>query len=142
VDEDENQFLTVHFSWEAVKSHFDDVISFSSNENLEEMTATSAEDGGFIAPQKPRNQVNPLSIAILFVRNIKEKVNSRRNSFRDELLANKRAMEAKMTQNFMTSPAVDPEIMEGEHLVAKMLAKEVSHSHSYLPASLPNALDE
>ena len=140
LDEDENQFLTQHFSWEAVKSHFDDVnschLSMDQDSNAKEY---SLRDDPVFYP-KQRGPVNPLAVAMLFVKNIRDKMNSRRNSFREELLASKKEMEEKMAQNLFTTPAMDPEIKEGENLVAKMLSKEVTHS--VLPASLPSNSDD
>ena len=140
LDEDENRFLTQHFSWEAVKSHFDDVNSchISLDHDASSKDYSLRDDPVFYPKQ--RGPVNPLAVAMLFVKNIKEKMDSRRNSFREELLASKKDMEEKMAQNLLSTPAMDPEIKEGENLVAKMLSKEVTHS--VLPASLPTGSDD
>lgn len=136
IDMDEVQFVAKYFSWEAVKSHFDDII-YTNEESLAEHLASSEDVSLSPAPNK-RNNVNPISIAMLFVRSIKEKINSRRSSFREEVMANKSNKDL-LAQHLAAMvmappPDLDREIKEGENLVAKILSKEASHS--YLPATI------
>lgn len=130
-----------YFSWSAVQSHFDVLLAsniitpLTSSNSIAELDAgeesdiTTAGNGSRATGRAQKPKVNPTSIAMAFVRGIREKMLTRRNSFREELVNN---MEQLVHHN--QTLEVDPEIEEGEILLAKVLSKEITHS--VLPASI------
>jgi hypothetical protein len=143
LDVDENQVQSNHFSWEAVKLHFDMSGGDMHGDGM-------MDDGELLANTvninfgRGRSNVNPLSIAMHFVRSIKEKNNNRRNSFRDQLLANKVSMEESLIHNSMDPSLIDKDIEVGESLVAKLFSENPNAhpKHSFLPANMGIVMPE